>query len=499
MRFNGRIRQLISVAAITIMVGCAGSPATRSPWRVQRVQPVPSSPSKPAPSQSAAPQQTSPKASNPTAISPRFGTAPTTPKEKLVPIPTPDPQSRFKPAPLGSIAADTPVESVPTKSQMVPEVKIEARSTAKPSEDISPPRLGFESLKPPTDSPLKLNVTSKSKRPLGEPVTFDVVVTNESDEVMKDVVIDVDFDRHLIFPGRDEKQLQKHIGELMPGESQKMLLTLVSDSLGQHDCHFEVSAAGFAAAKQTAQVTYAEPKLKLQLVGPARRTVGSRAEFTVKVANTSDQAIDDLKVTLNHDAALTPREATGGYQREATALRWTLGRIGPGEGLQLQAEFECRQMSENACVTAEARSESSSAEEIETCVTVVAVPGLLDLRISDRTDPVQIGQEAEYEVTVQNLGLQGINDVQLDLQTSEHLKLGDVDAAIADKRVSLTKSDDFGRVSISLPSALPPDALLRLTIRAKAIKPGDAEFRVVATPGASGTPCEATEFTSVNQ
>ena len=526
MRFIGRIRQFVLLSAAVLLVGCAGSPAARSPWRVQRVQPVPATPMKPVPSQKMAPQLAPPRSVAPNANSPRPESAPLV-KEKLVPTPTPDPQTktsprlsepsaergngnqsstvqsnqpalkadtdvqpqiRFKPAPLGSSAEDEPTQ----------ELKIESQKLNKPSEEISPPRLGFESLNAPSDSPLKIDVTSRSKRPLGEAVTFDVVVTNESEDVLKDVVVDVDFDRHLVFPGRDEKQLQKNLGELLPGQSQKMLLTLVSDSLGQHACRFEASAEGLPSVKRTTNVTFVEPKLKLQLIGPERRTVGSRAEFTIKVANTSDQPIDDLKVTLNHDAALAPREATGGYQREATALHWTLGKIAPGEGVQMQAEFECRQMAENACVTVKARSESSAEEEIETCVTVVAVPGLLDLRISDRTDPVQTGQEAEYEVTVQNLGLQAISDVQLDLQTSEHLRLGNIEATIADKAIALTKTDDFGRGSLSLPSSLPPDVVLRLIVRAKALKPGDAELRVVATPGSNGSATETSEFTSIN-
>ena len=531
MRFIGRIKQIVSITALFLLMGCAVSPATRSQWRVQRMQPVPAAPMQPVVPpkmvpQPVSPRQSAPKSPAPNANSQRSGATPLV-KEKLVPDPTADPQAksaprlgnpgstqgnkrsgntpdsnpvlsaestvqpqtRFKPAPLGSTA----------ESDSAQELRIEARSANKPNEDVSPPRLGFESLDAPHDSPLKIEVRSKRQRPLGETVTFDVVVTNESENVLKDVVIDVDFDRQLVFPGHMEKQLQKSLGELLPGQSHEMRLTLVSNQLGQHTCRFEVSADGLDSVKRTMDVAYVEPKLRLQLIGPAQRTVGSRAEFTIKVANTSEQPIDDLKITLNHDASLSPREATGGYQRAATALVWTLGRIAPGEGVQVQAEFDCRQMAENACVTAEARSDSLSTEEVETCVTVVAVPGLLDLHISDRTDPVRIGDQIEYEVTVQNLGLQAIHDVQLDLQTSEHLKLDTCDAVLADKAISLTEIRNNGQLTLVLPSSMPKDAMLRLIIRAKALKSGDAELRVIATPGENGTAVETSEFTSVNQ
>ncbi len=517
MRFIGRIRLFVSITFVVLMVGCASGPAARSQWRVQRVQPWSANPTKPATPQLMAPQPANPQPAGPRSAAPNAAStrpeiAPPV-KEKLVPIPTPDPQARFKPSPLGSSAEHKPVEELKIESRSAnkpngpsltfPQLNNTDRSTTKPNAEASPPTLRFEALDPPNESlhgsPLKIEVTSKRQRPLGETVTFDVVVTNESEQVLKDVVINVDFDRELVFPGHAEKQLQKYVGEMLPGQSQEMRLTLVSNQLGQHACRFEVTTDGLDSVKRAMHVTYVEPKLRLQLIGPGRRTVGSRAEFTIKIANMSEQAIDDLKVTLNHDAALSPREATGGYQQEATALRWTLGRIAPGEGVQVQAEFDCRQLAENACITAAARSESLSAEEVETCVTVVAVPGLLDLRISDRTDPVRIGEEAEYEVTVQNLGLQAISEVQLDLQTSEHLKLSTFDATLADKSISLTKADRNGQLTLVLPTSLPTDAILRLIIRAKALKPGDAELRVVATPGPSGTAIETSEFTSVNR
>ena len=110
MRFMGRTQFVVSITAVALLAGCAGGSAARSPWRVQRVQPWPASPMKPV-----APQ---PQTAAPNAVSPRSGTAPPV-TEKLVPLPTVDPQAkslqkladpettvqpqiRFKPAPLGS-------------------------------------------------------------------------------------------------------------------------------------------------------------------------------------------------------------------------------------------------------------------------------------------------------------------------------------------------------------------------------------------------------------
>ena len=385
------------------------------------------------------------------------------------------------------------------------------------------PSLGFEALPPPndslqldsqspdsppinlpstnsrsSDSPLNLIAKAPRQRPVGGTVTFDIVVRNDSTEPMANVLVNADFEDALVFPGREEKHVQKNLGQLAPGQSSKMRLTLTSNRLGQHECRFTVSADDIDPLEQTKKVEFIDPKLLVRLIGPARRTVGSRAEFTVKIANTSDQPINDLQVTLHHDAALTPHIATGGFQKEANALRWSLGRLESGAGVQVQAEFDCKQLSEQSCITAEARSEQLSAVAVEDCVTVVAVPGLLDLRVSDVTDPIQVGDEAEYEITVQNLGLQAVSDVQLDMQTSEHLKPGTHDAKLDDRAVTLTPSDHNGILRLVLPGSLAPDATLKITLRAKVLRPGDAEVRVVATLGTDPAAVEATEFTSIN-
>ncbi len=422
------------------------------------------------------------------------------------------PQLRFTPVPPRSSSEKEPTNGAAVGSRDVPggettpDVIVSPPKTVVKKSDANKqagPSLGFEALPPPSDSasndsPLNLKIKGQGQRPVGGTVTFDVVVRNDGTETMANVLVNVEFEDALVFPGSEERRLKKSLGQLLPGQSREMRLTLTSSRLGQHECKFSVTADGSDPIEQTAKVEFIDAKLLVRLVGPARRTVGSRAEFTVKVANTSDQPIDDLQVTLHHDSALTPHVATGGFQKEEHSLRWSLGRLEAGAGVQVQAEFDCRQLSEQACITAEARSEQLSAVAVEDCVTVVAVPGLLDLRVSDRTDPLKVGDDAEFEITVQNLGLQSVSEVQLDVQTSEHLQAGTHAAKLDDREVTLTQTDRDGTLRITLQDSLPPDATLRIILRAKVLRPGDAELRVVATVGSDGSPVETNEFTSIN-
>ena len=524
------ISRNILVLVMAASIGCQ-SVARPAAWQTRR---VPNSP----------PAAVSP--ATPRSSSPQWQPVPADGNGKRVPNPHPDPQARSGGATLSeklNVQANKPVgpeaeepqlrftpvpprslsETEPTNRTLVGSHDAPGGETT-PDLIVSPPKsvenfpkdlpksnankpsgpsLGFEALPPPNDSesndsPLNLQIKGQRQRPVGGTVTFELSVRNDGMETLTNVLVNVEFEDALVFPGSDERRLKKNLGQLLPGQTRDLRLTLTSSRLGQHECQFSVTADSIELIERTSRVEFIDAKLLVRLVGPARRTVGSRAEFTVKVANTSDQPIDDLQVTLHHDSALTPHVATGGFQKEEHSLRWSLGRLEAGAGVQVQAEFDCRQLSEQACITAEARSEKLSAVAVEDCVTVVAVPGLLDLRVNDLDDPVKVGDDAEFEITVQNLGLQSVAEVQLDVQSSEHLRADTHVAKLDDREVTLTPTDRDGTLRFALPNSLPPDATLRITLRAKVLRHGDAELRVVATVGSDGSPVESIEFTSIN-
>ncbi len=419
--------------------------------------------------------------------------------EKLVPAPLPDPQVKETDQLPEEITVRAFKPAAPNKPE-VPALKLPAEdpdtTTDRPSS--VGPRLGFEPLSAPSDADLALVVKAPKQAALGGNATFEVVVRNGGSEPLEAVVVTVDFDDDLIFSGRVEKRVTKAIGKLAPGQSSEMRLTLASHRLGKHACRFEVTAEGTSPITREVTVEFRQPKLDVKLIGPARRTVGSRAEFIIKVANVWTEPINDLTVTLSHDATLSPHEVTGGFKQDANHLSWTLGRLAPGDGVQVQAEFDCRHLSEQACLAVEARGNDDAFETIESCLTVTSVPGQIDLRVSDRSEPAKVGGEVTFEIVLQNLGLQPLTTSRLDLQGSEHLRFKDHSARLNDQAITLTKSEQDGRWTLIVNQPLPPDATLKLTVQAIALKPGDAELLVTAT-GDDDSPVETSEFTSINE
>ncbi|HLQ46143.1 MAG TPA: hypothetical protein VK137_15485 [Planctomycetaceae bacterium] len=256
MWFHRRINWIVSTIVVAALAGCTSAGSTaRSPRQVQRVQPWPISPMRAF----FAPQPVAPKV-----VSPQPGTA-LPMKELLVPLPTLDPRAmpgsslpngvttqsnkpvreldaavpppiRFQPAPLGRSNRSEPVTS--------------------PDAEGAGPRLGFEPLPAPHDSPLTLEINGPRQRSVGGAVTYELVVRNGSQQPIDHVVVNVDFDGELIFPGHIEKQVKKDLGNLLPGQSREMKLTLTSNKVGRHACRFEVTADNLDPVWQTATVVY---------------------------------------------------------------------------------------------------------------------------------------------------------------------------------------------------------------------------------------------------
>lgn len=520
-------RRFLSLAVVGFLVGCQAVRPV-APWQTQRVSPWPNGPTTSAkPVWPTRPPAKVPNVqSSPARNDPRSNSV-AKPVEKLVPTPLPDPQSkasetipedvtiraakpavpdadfqsvdppsiRFKPAPPQDIP-DSENIGLPSLSEPANEARRKGDSQPIQSTGL---RLGFEALPPPGDSQIVLNVKSPSRAPVGGTVTFDIEVRNDTNDSVTDAVVKVDFDDAFLFPGHNETRLTKRFGTLEAGQSRPMRLTLASYKPGTHSCRFELAAKGHSKIQHEVVVEFREQKLDVKLIGPARRTIGSRAEFVVKIANVWTEPLTDVALSLSHDATLKLHEATGGYQQDSNMLKWKLDRLPPGAGMLLLAEFDCRQASEQACLTAIVSSAEVSDEVVESCLAVAGASDMVDLKISDRTEPIQVGGVVEYEIVAQNIGLQSLPSLVLNVSGSEHLRLESHDAWLNGQAVTLLKSEQDGQWTLAVNRPIPADAVLRLTIRAKTLRYGDAELLVTAASDGESTFAEAAEFTSINE
>jgi hypothetical protein len=348
---------------------------------------------------------------------------------------------------------------------------------------------------------VELSVRAPLRKPLGAPATFQIAIRNAGDRPQEDLIVRCRFDEELVFSGSDKREVVRRLERLEPGAACDMALTLSSVIVGSHCCWFTVARLEDSdevelISKQVC-VDYVVRQVDIEIVGPAQRTTGSRAEFNVSLSNSSARSVLDAEIVVSFDKALFPRELSTGAQQKPGLLIWRLGTLEPSEKVQLQMEFECRAQAHRACLTVEVKGANLAGDADETCLEIVPVPGTLDLRISDGNDPLEVGQTGTYQVTVENIGLQGARRVMLEVVASENLRIRSAIVRTAGTEVPLQHKLDGNKLVFDVMEQLDPGTHLVYTIEVEALRAGFAELRASLISALNSTPVITAEPTTI--
>jgi hypothetical protein len=332
---------------------------------------------------------------------------------------------------------------------------------------------------------------------------FRVAVQNGSDEPLDHLLVKCEFDESLTCPGKHGHAVQREIAQLAVGAEELIPLSLQSEVAGRHTVRFSLSVGQSdnrrVVDSQVVTVEFLPRRVDVQITGPEKRTPGSRAEYTLLVRNISDEPLHDVVVDLRHDAALAVREVSSEAKPSSSGVVWKLRTIAPFQEVPLQVEFDCRTTAHRACIAVEVTGANVAAENVEACLQIVPLPGLLDVRVSDIDDPIEVGGRGRYEITVQNIGLQTVRDVSLSVEITPELTLlsGGVDLGKEALPTKATVDDPRRSLVFEKIAELAPDEMLVYIIRVEGAGRGTAELTARVTSSSNQQPTVTVEPTEV--
>lgn len=379
---------------------------------------------------------------------------------------------------------------------VMPSLRVEPSPSASPAGLVGPIIIPGQ-IRIPTK--LRLTLQAPQQGQVGSGLTYRATIQNTNKTAIENVTVECAFDDALTFPGRTEKKVTQGLGRLLPGETKSIPLTLVGHQTGRHCCRFTVTTNGGESATESVCVELVPRQLDVQVVGPRFRTVGSRAEFTIKLINVSGRNLESIRTQVRADSVLKPKEATTGVTQSDLGLSWTLGDLKPGEGLQLQIEFECMTSAEQACLLVDVAGGNFPDEQVETCIRIAQPHRNLDVRVRDTADSLNVKDQMEYQVTVQNRGRTDLRDVELigEIPPTVRVVAATIEGGSQSQPVRFKL---VGQQILFEPVELPtsnPTLLYR--IRVEATRPGNGEFVARVRYSANESPIEIGEPTTVNQ
>jgi len=241
-----------------------------------------------------------------------------------------------------------------------------------------------------------------------------------------------------------------------------------------------------AVAAAPAPAAEGAPHVELTKKCPNLRYVGRDATFELGVTNRGTATALNVVVTDNLPAGVEFLNADNNGQREGNSVVWRLGNLEAGQSRTLKINVRCNQIT----TVRNTAKVSYCAEAQAACEFPVKGVAAILLECVDDPDPVEVGNQTTYTITVTNQGSETGTKITVECilpAEEEFVKAGGATDAKADGKT----------VKFAPLPTLAPKAKAVFTVTVKGVKEGDARFRVNLTSDQIETPVMETESTHV--
>lgn len=314
---------------------------------------------------------------------------------------------------------------------------------------------------------------------LGDEVSWTVRVTNRGTATARNVVVTDELPEAF----EPTSPLRQQLGTIEPGATREVTYSARAVNQGEFRNRAHVNYDGAPSGADALDSegrplhTSAQPirvvqsGIRISYTGPAEGFVFKPESYRIRIENTGDTDLRNVRITNDFDPALTVSDAAGGRVR-GNAIGWLIPNLPAGSAHEIETKLSSTRTGELSSV---ARLVTAAGLESSDSLTTLwkAVPGLT-ISLTDSVDPIRVDEETVYTIVVRNQGDFEPVSGMLELALSEQLQA--VSAA----------GDSVGEINgqlITFPRiTLEPGRDIRLTVtaRGKAIGPGRAILRFTA-------------------
>jgi len=271
-----------------------------------------------------------------------------------------------------------------------------------------------------TKPQLNLTHTGPQKVLIGESVVFDVTVGNAGSGAATGVILEEDVPEGLAHAvGRE---LEFEIGTLRPNETRQLQLTLKADKPGVIRNEILVRGEGNLIARHSVELEVVAPALEVSLNGPKRRYLERPATYEVVLSNSGTAPAREVEVVtyLPKGMKFVEADHKGQYEPQNHAVYWSLEELPAHQTGAAKLTVLPLETGEQK-LKLEGRAELGLQDSFEQVVQVESVAEL-QFTVRDDADPIEIGAETTYLITLTNTGSSAATNVQLGIGLPEQLK-----------------------------------------------------------------------------
>jgi len=285
-----------------------------------------------------------------------------------------------------------------------------------------------------------------------------------------------------------KNEISFNVKSLAPGKTVTGTAELVATNTGKYVNKAAATADGGLQAEVVATTVVHQPVLAIEKTGPKSRYLGRTVKYKVKVSNKGDGIANNLIIEDDVPAGMKFVGANHNGKLVGNKVVWNLSALAPDASHEVEVTYSADK--EGTYVnTATAKAECASDVSATASTAVKGIAAIL-LEVIDIDDPIELGNNETYVITVTNQGTSAGTNIKIVCTLEENVEYtsasGPTTANVKDGVVT------FGPLPKLAPRA---KAIWRVIV--KAVKPGDVRFKVTMTSDQLRRPVEETESTEM--
>jgi uncharacterized repeat protein (TIGR01451 family) len=264
-----------------------------------------------------------------------------------------------------------------------------------------------------------------------------------------------------------KSKIDLDIGDLDAKGVKNKTLMLKAKKTGRFNTSLVAVASEGVSAKADLSMKVTKPELEISGKAPKKRFVGNIIPYEIDVKNVGDAVTNKVTVFMNLPEGTSLTSAGEDGTVNGQTLVWKIKSLHPGESKKLLAKVVANKI---MVARAVASAETNGAGSVDAVMVtdVAGIPALLGTLI-DVNDPVPVGENEIYELTVTNQGSLPATKIRVSCILEDNMEYV--------KSTGASKGSLKGNVLTFAPlPALAPYAKAVWRITIKAVKEGDVRF-----------------------
>ncbi|HND55532.1 MAG TPA: DUF11 domain-containing protein, partial [Pirellulaceae bacterium] len=279
-----------------------------------------------------------------------------------------------------------------------------------------------------------------------------------------------------------------NVGDLAGGQSKDIMISARPTKTGSFSNSASVTSAnGGSSSSNSVTTKVVKPALTVSVSCPGYVLGTSNITYKVTATNKGDAMCKDTRLEASIPAGTSFVSATNGGAANGASVVWTMPTLAAGQSANVEFVVHANDLGAKTtnvnviCVCADKATASCTTD-------VRGIPAIL-LEVVDENDPIRVGENEIYTITVTNQGT--LKDTNVKLVVT----LEDAQSYVSDS--GPTKGTASGQVITFAPlPSIDPKARAEWKLVVKAMKASDIRIKVSMTSDQLTRPVEETESTN---